>query len=78
MYHMLILRRALQQVFFIYVFWLYLHICVPYLYLSGQRVDRCALEASSGASRKCTHAVLGSQQSWALLVQLVQYVQLVG
>ena len=32
-------------------------IYVPYLYLYGQRVGRCALESSSGASRKCTHAV---------------------
>ena len=34
-------------------------IYVPYLYLYlyWQRVGRCALESSSGASRKCTHAV---------------------
>ena len=51
MYHML------NKYFFTCVIWLYLHVPYLYLYLYGQRVGRCALEASSGASRKCTHAV---------------------
>ena len=51
MYHML------NKYFFTCVIWLYLHVPYLYLYLYWQRVGRCALESSSGGSRKCTHAV---------------------